>query len=178
MSLHNRCARGDGNWDCPHQGTPYLHTSSARSAAPVPPSLSKSCQPAALHRTHLSTSVTAHTTHCSKEVPNTHVYLVLHTCLPSGHCALFDELLSTQRLHGPTTARCRCTFRPCPSLPISSSRFTRIGTEMTYSNTCDPARPPAESQRSITSQILIPRDKRQEREKKNAHAQLTNPLPL
>lgn len=115
---------------------------------------------------HLSTSVTAHTTHCSKEVPNTHVYLVLHTCLPSGHCALFDELLSTQRLHGPTTARCRCTFRPCPSLPISSSRFTRIGTEMTYSNTCDPARPPAESQRSITSQILIPRDKRQEREKK------------
>lgn len=80
--------------------------------------------------------------------------------IPAGHCALFDELPSTQRLAAWPNGCNNVDSDSIPAMPISpipSSRFTRIGTEMTYSNTCDPARPPAESQRSITSQILIPR---------------------
>lgn len=140
---------------------------------PVPPSPSQSCQPAALQRTHLSTSVTAHTKHLQHRGTRcTHVPCTSH--IPAGHCALFDELPPNATAAWPNDCKMRCTYRACLSLRSKGSRLFRIGTEMTYSNICDPARPPVESQRSITSQILIPR-KGREREK-NALTQLTNPL--
>lgn len=145
-----------------------------------PPCLHRRRNPAnqsVLQRTHLSTSVTAHTTQRSAEVPDTSRYLVRHTYrLAVVHCST-SCLQRDGWLHRPTTAAMSIQIH-IPALPISpnpSSRFTRIGTEMTYSNTCDPARPPAESQRSITSQILIPRVGTR---KKKALTQLTNPLLL
>lgn len=77
------------------------------------------------------------------------------------HCPVNTQLLSTQRLQTHT----RMHTTALPILPISCSRFTAIGTEMTYSNTCDPARPPAESERSVTSHILMPGQE----EKKKMH---------
>lgn len=96
-----------------------------------------------------------------------------HTCPPAGHCSLCDELLPTQRLQD-VDAHTGPAHLSDLKLKVHSNR---IGTEMTYSNTCDPARPPAESQKSITSQIRIPRRARQGKKKK-ALTQLTNPLPL
>lgn len=104
--------------------------------------------------------------HCSTEVPNTYVYLVhhSHTHAPGPHCALFDKLfLSNTTAAWPKDCKMAMHIPALPISPISSSRFTRVGTEMTYSNICDPARPPAESQRSITSQILIPRKGREKK---------------
>jgi hypothetical protein len=79
--------------------------------------------------------------------PCIHRTLPVRHRLPSrGHCAC-TPLMDCFRRSGTAT---------CAIFPIPSSRFARIGTEMTYSNACDPARPPAESQGPVTSQILIP----------------------
>lgn len=62
VSAGNRCAKGrrrDG--DCTHKHTPRYTCLQPVLPPLVPPSLSQFCQPAALQRTHLSTSVTAHT---------------------------------------------------------------------------------------------------------------------
>lgn len=119
--------------------------------------------------------------HRSTEVPNTYVYLVhqTHAHPKEPHCALFDKLiLSNTTAAWPKDCKMAMHIPALPISPISSSRFTRIGTEMTYSNTCDPARPPAESQRSITSQILNPRKGREKKKCTRAADQSSATLPL
>lgn len=180
VSARNRCGNGRRrSWDCTH--TPRYTCLQSILPPLVPPSLSQFCQPAASQRIHLQhlSLPTPQLQHCSTEVPNTYVYLVhhSHTHAPGPHCALFDKLfLSNTTAAWPKDCKMAMHIPALPISPISSSRFTRVGTEMTYSNICDPARPPAESQRSITSQILIPRKGREK--KKNALRQLTNPLLL
>lgn len=148
-------------------GTATTHTriiDTPRLPAPCLHHRRSPCQLAALQRTHLSTSVTACT------VP--HACTMYSILQPAGCIAA--RLLHYRRSMA-VAATGTQIYQTLPISPISSSRFIRIGTEMTYSNTCDPARPPAESQRSITSQILIPW---KGREKKKCTQQLTNPRLL
>lgn len=171
------------SWDCTH--TPRYTCLQSILPPLVPPSLSQFCQPAALQRTHLSTSVIAHTTittlqHRGTEYIRVPCTSLSHTHAHQGHIVH----CSTSCFFPNTTAAwpkdCKMAMHipALPISPISSSRFTRVGTEMTYSNICDPARPPAESQRSITSQILIPRKGREKKKCTQAADQSSAALPL
>lgn len=178
-------------------GTGTAHTNTHRGTHVFSPF----CRPSCLHHCRNSAnqlrcseptcqhlSLPTHTLqHCSTEVLNTYVYLVHHTQTHTHthqghivHCSTSCFFFPTQRLHGPKTARWRCTYRPCLSLRSQAQGSLESVPRLTYSNTCDPARPPAESQRSITSQILLPRKGRVKKKKKSTQAadQSSAALPL
>lgn len=178
VSASNRCAKGrrrDG--DC-------THTNTHRGTHVFSPF----CRPSCLHHCRNSAnqlrcseptcqhlSLPTHTLqHCSTKVPNTYVYLVhqTHTYTRATLCIVRQAVffLSNTTAAWPKDCKMEMHIPSLPISPISSSRFTRIGSEMTYSNTCDPARPSAESQRSITSQILLPRKGRVKKKKKSTQA--------